>query len=94
MHPTKVFSQETTQFVVHVDETLLCYFEDGHLLNRGCCAYHFASIICRGLTTIKAFSANKTSAIPTYFINYKLVLNKAGATSYPVPATAIFIVVI
>lgn len=40
------------QFMVHVDETFQCYFEDGHLMLLGCFTNHFASIICRFPTSI------------------------------------------
>ena len=43
--------------MVHVNETLQCDFEKGHLLLLGCFPDHFASIICRVLTSRSAFSA-------------------------------------
>ena len=48
--PVNLLGQKD-QLVVHVNETLQCDFKDGHLMLLGG-GDHFASIICRFLTSI------------------------------------------
>lgn len=67
--------------MVHINETLQCDFEKGHLLLLGCFPDHFASIICMVLTSRSAFSANKTSISQSYFAEYQSVFTKAGPTT-------------